>query len=290
MEPSACLRRWIRWLEALRLRLEIQLQCERVDRGVPDAESPRIPQFCGLGWTPLRGRLRQHRTLRSLAGYLGTNATYALPPRQLLHNSLPWQAVCHRILGWQRVHGNAVLRPGIGPVVSGELWTVAPLVICTQNYHPQWAHVFCKVILIGGVCLCECVRARMNVPVKDHAFTCGERRGASPQAIFLYRPQMTDVNLARASCDFACICLCGLVVLFVICCLHGRSPQRRKPFLSALESVCGQVEVPILALPLPLRTPILQAVLLSIPLCFPTPTAACVTPHPPPPMEHCGNV
>lgn len=137
--------RWLRWLPSLWWCVAIQVQCERVDRGVAHAEGSRIPQLLRAEGPALRGGFRQHRALRSGSGLLGGLAGHAASDGQLLHHGVQRTPVCHRLSDRRRHHGHPELRRRHQPLGHGQLWTAASMVLHTKNCHPQWPPLFCQV-------------------------------------------------------------------------------------------------------------------------------------------------
>ena len=137
--------RWLRRRPPLRWRVALQVQRQRMDRGVAHAEGPRVPQLlCGEG-SALRGGVGQHRALRPRSGLLGGLARHAAPDGQLLHHRVQRAPVCDRLPDRRGHHGHPELRFRKQPLVHGELWSAASVVLHTQNADPQRPHLLCQV-------------------------------------------------------------------------------------------------------------------------------------------------
>lgn len=137
--------RWLWWLSPLWLRVALQVQRERVDRGGAHAEGPRVPQLLRAERSALCGGVGQHRTLRPRAGLLGGLTSDAAPHGQLLHHHVQWTPVCYRLSGRGGHYGHPELWRRHQPLVHGQLWTDPPVVIHTENYDPQQTYLLCEV-------------------------------------------------------------------------------------------------------------------------------------------------
>lgn len=137
--------RWLRRLSPLWRCVAVQVQCQWVDRGVPHAEGPRVPQLLCDERSAVCGGVGQHRTLWSRSGLLGGLTAHVAPYGQLLHHHMQWPPVCHWLSDWGGHHDHPELRCRHQPLGRGQLWTAAPMVLHTKNCDPQRPHLLCQV-------------------------------------------------------------------------------------------------------------------------------------------------